>query len=197
MAERPQQVGRLERRPPRLRVRRTKTPGGTLNESATRSFPGGRPAAAENGSSGTGARSASTSMAPPHASRNSAASATVRVIGPRTDMPCQPSAAGALDTRPRAGLSPNSPQHEAGMRIEPAPSEPNAAPTRPAATAAAEPPLDPPGVCPSDHGLRVVPNASVSVNGCAVSSGTWVLPMTIAPAARSRRTTSASRSAGG
>ena len=83
------------------------------------------------------------------------------------------------------------------MRIEPAPSEPNAAPTSPAATAAAEPPLDPPGVCPSDHGLRVVPNASVSVNGCAVSSGTCVLPMTIAPAARSRRTTSASRSAGG
>ena len=48
----------------------------------------------------------------------------------------------------------------------------------------------------SDHGLRVAPKASDSVNGKIVSSGTCVLPMTIAPAARSARTTSASRSRG-
>ena len=79
------------------------------------------------------------------------------------------------------------------MRIEPPPSEPRAAPTIPAATAAPLPPLDPPGVRSSDHGLRVAPKASDSVNGQIVSSGTCVLPMTIAPAARSARTTSASR----
>jgi hypothetical protein len=46
--------------------------------------------------------------------------------------------------RARVGLSPKSPQHEAGMRIEPPPSPPWATGTIPAATAAAEPPLEPP-----------------------------------------------------
>ena len=82
------------------------------------------------------------------------------------------------------------------MRIEPAPSEPSAAPTRPAATAAALPPLDPPGARWRSHGLRVAPNVAVSVNGQCVSSGTFVLPMITAPASRRRRTTSASAGAG-
>ena len=72
------------------------------------------------------------------------------------------------------------------MRIEPPPSEPRAAPTMPAATAAPAPPLEPPGVWSSDHGLRVAPKASDSVNGKIVSSGTCVLPMTMAPASRRR-----------
>ena len=82
------------------------------------------------------------------------------------------------------------------MRIEPPPSEPSATPHRPAATAAPVPPLEPPGVWSSDHGLRVAPKASDSVKGKIVSSGTWVLPITIAPAPRSARTMSASRSRG-
>ena len=82
------------------------------------------------------------------------------------------------------------------MRIEPAPSEPSAAPTRPAATAAALPPLEPPGARCRSHGLRVAPNVAVSVNGHSVSSGTFVLPMITAPASRRRRTTSASARAG-
>jgi len=40
-----------------------------------------------------------------------------------------------------------------------------AAATNPAATAAALPPDDPPGVCSRDHGLRVWPNAGPLVNG--------------------------------
>ena len=98
--------------------------------------------------------------------------------------------------RSRWGLIPNRPQNAAGMRIEPPPSEPRPTPTAPAATAAPVPPLEPPGVWSSDHGLRVAPKASDSVNGKIVSSGTCVLPMTIAPASRSARTTSASRSRG-
>ena len=47
---------------------------------------------------------------------------------------------GPTETRPRAGLSPTSPQHAAGIRIEPPPSLPCARATNPAATAAAEPP---------------------------------------------------------
>ena len=81
------------------------------------------------------------------------------------------------------------------MRIEPAPSAPIAAGTMPAATAAAEPPLDPPGVRSTSHGLRVTPQVTDSVNGHRPSSGIVVLPTTTAPAARSRRTTSASSAA--
>ncbi len=114
--------------------------------------------------------------------------------GPAVDMPCQSLAIG---TRPRCGLSPNRPQHAAGMRIEPAPSVPSAAAARPAATAAAEPPLDPPAMRDGSHGLRVAPKASDSVVASASSSGTCVLPISTAPAARSRRTTSASAAAGG
>ena len=64
--------------------------------------------------------------------------------------------------------------------------------TIPAATAAAEPPDEPPGVREGFHGLRVVPLASVIVHGQIISSGTFVIPSGIAPAARSRRTASAS-----
>src|SRR5947199_5093723 len=82
------------------------------------------------------------------------------------------------------------------MRIEPPPSDAYAAPIRPAATAAPEPPDDPPALCAGSHGLRVGPNASVSVHGNAASSDRFVLPTRIAPAARSRRTTSESALAG-
>ncbi len=111
-------------------------------------------------------------------------------------MSCQARAFGAIEMRPRCAFRPSSPHHAAGMRIEPAPSEPSAAPTRPAATAAPLPPLDPPGARCKSQGLRVVPKVTVSVNGHSVISGTFVLPMTIAPASRRRRTTSASAAAG-
>ena len=45
-------------------------------------------------------------------------------------------------TRPYVGLSPVSPQHDEGIRIEPPVSLPLAIGTRPAATAAPEPPLE-------------------------------------------------------
>ena len=104
---------------------------------------------------------------------------------------------GAVEIRPRWTFSPNRPQQAAGIRIEPAPSVPSAAEARPAATAAAEPPLEPPGVRCTSHGLRVTPNVGDSVNAVAISSGTCVLPRITAPAARSRRTTSWSAGCGG
>ena len=82
------------------------------------------------------------------------------------------------------------------MRIEPAPSEPIAAGTTPAATAAAAPPLEPPGVWSVFQGLRVAPCSGVSVKCQSPTSGAWVLPIGIAPASRRRRTVSASRTAG-
>ena len=68
------------------------------------------------------------------------------------------------------------------MRIEPAPSEPIAPATRPAATAAAAPPLEPPGAWPSCQGLRVAPKAGDSVKCHWPTSGACVLPTMIAPA---------------
>src|SRR5437588_2414887 len=88
------------------------------------------------------------------------------------------------------GFIPTSPQQAAGIRIEPPPSEPVAHGTMPAATAAPDPPEDPPGVRVRSHGLRVMPFASVAVHGKIMSSGTFVIPIGIAPAARSRRTAS-------
>ena len=152
-----------------------------------RSRPGSPRAASANGASGDTAATAS---------RNSAESATLRASGPRTLSPCQWSGSGASDTRPREGLSPKSPQQAAGMRIDPPPSEPSATGASPAATAAAEPPLEPPQVRSARHGLRVIPQLADSVKGQIASSGMWVLPRSTAPAPRSRLTTSESALAG-
>jgi len=55
---------------------------------------------------------------------------------------------GPTGVRARVGLSPSTPQHDAGIRIEPPPSLAWAIGTNPAATAAALPPLEPPGERP-------------------------------------------------
>src|SRR5918997_690258 len=102
-----------------------------------------------------------------------ALSATRRGIGPQIAIPWNGPTAGAAGTRPRLAFNPNTPQQPAGIRIEPAPSEPIAAPARPAATAAAEPPEEPPGVRCGSHGLRVTPNVGDSVNGAIAISGTF------------------------
>ena len=83
---------------------------------------------------------------------------------------------------------PTSPQHAAGMRTLPMPSLPWATGTIPAATAAADPPLEPPGVRARSQGLRVMP-CTESVAPKTHSSGTRVSPTTTPPAARIRATT--------
>ncbi len=70
------------------------------------------------------------------------------------------------------------------MRIEPPPSLAWAAGTMPAATAADEPPDEPPGVRSRFQGLRVGPNAEGSVTGCRPNSGVLVLPNMTRPALR-------------
>src|SRR5688572_20391857 len=66
------------------------------------------------------------------------------------------------DTRPYVGLRPTTPQSAAGWRTDPPVSEPRATGTIRAATAAAEPPDDPPGTREVSHGLRAGPNAECS-----------------------------------
>ena len=170
---------------------RPTTPAGNAYDTAIRSAPGSDCAASANGREGSG-RSA---LSPVSASRTMAVSITERVSAPNVIQWLPSLSCGARGTRPVWGLSPNRPLHAAGMRIEPAPSAPRAAGTMPAATAAAEPPLDPPGVRSTSHGLRVTPHVIDSVNGHRPSSGIVVLPTTTAPPARSRRTTSASSAA--
>ena len=94
----------------------------------------------------------------------SAASATVVASGPFSSSPPQLSAPIWAGTTPGPGLRPNRPQTAAGMRTEPSPSVPCAIGTIADATAAADPPDDPPGVRCRSHGLRAIPNA-LSVNG--------------------------------
>src|SRR6516164_10639687 len=99
--------------------------------------------------------------------------------------------------RPKLGLRPTRPVHAAGIRIDPPPSPPVAIGTIPPATAAADPPLDPPGVTVGSHGLRVTPHAGLAVKHTEPNSGTAVLPTGTAPAPRRRATSTASAAAGG
>ena len=87
---------------------------------------------------------------------------------------------------------PTTPHSAAGWRIEPPVSEPSPRAAKPAATAAELPPDDPPGTRPVSCGLRVGPKAEFSVELPMANSSRLVLPMTMAPAARSRSTTVAS-----
>src|SRR5271169_281991 len=87
---------------------------------------------------------------------------------------------------------PTTPQRAAGWRIDPPVSEPSASGAKPAATAAADPPLDPPGTRLASWGLCVGPEHEFSVELPMANSSMFVLPSTTAPAPRRRSTTVAS-----
>src|SRR5438128_3077042 len=88
--------------------------------------------------------------------------------------------------RPSVGLSPTSPQYDAGRTLEPIVCVPSASGTVRAATAAAEPLDEPPGVHARFHGLRAGDGSYVA------NSVVWHLPRRIAPALLSRATDVAS-----
>src|SRR4029079_3857497 len=87
--------------------------------------------------------------------------------------------------RPYVGFTPTTPQKAAGCRTDPPVSEPSAIGVIPAATAAAEPPDDPPATQRTSRGLRVGPNALFSVDEPIANSSMLVLATTSAPLARS------------
>src|SRR5829696_3506931 len=87
---------------------------------------------------------------------------------------------------------PTTPHRAAGWRMDPPVSEPSASGANPAATAAADPPDEPPGTRVRSCGLRVGPNAEFSVELPMANSSRLVLPMATAPAAVSLATTVAS-----
>ena len=82
------------------------------------------------------------------------------MVAAKTDTQSSEAQAGTTpvaDTRPRVGFSPTTWLAAAGTRPEPAVSVPRAKATSPAATATAEPLLDPPGTSPGSSTLRAVP----------------------------------------
>src|SRR5215472_305818 len=83
------------------------------------------------------------------------------------------------------------PQYVAGIRIEPPMSEPVASVAVPAASAAADPPLDPPGENRVFHGFLVTPQIRDQVTGAQENSGVVVLACTMPPASMIRCTKAA------
>src|SRR5690349_3565557 len=83
-------------------------------------------------------------------------------------------------------MNPTTPQYAAGRPTDATVCVPVAAAHMRAPTAAADPLLDPPGVCSRLHGLQVGPGSKVA------NSVVTVLPKMTAPSRRSRATHSAS-----
>ena len=130
---------------------------------------------------------------------DSAANARQQSSTPRARIPAVSSggASGAHPSRsiaPKLGLKATTPHHAPGTRTDPAESAASASGTTPAATAAAAPPEDPPGLRPGRSGFshRGYPGAWPLIVHASWSIA--VVPMTIAPAARSVATAAASRS---
>src|SRR6185436_8439093 len=113
---------------------------------ASPAFHGGAPSVV--GSSGSG---------PAIAAAISAQSSALRASGPTVSSVNESVIALARLTRPLVGFRPVTPQKCAGMRIEPPVSEPRAAGTSRAPTAAPEPDDEPPVTCAGFHGLRTWP----------------------------------------
>ena len=127
--------------------------------------------------------------APAIPARSSAQSSTVRAIGPAWSRLSASGTIPRIGTSPRVGLIVEVPQNAEGIRSEPAVSVPVAAGVIRAASAAPEPPLEPPAERSSAHGLptwSVVPPAA---NSCVCR---W--PSSTIPSASSRSHASQERS---
>src|SRR5690606_35224022 len=87
-----------------------------------------------------------------------------------------------LETAPKLGFKPTTPQNAAGCLTDPPVSEPTARGAKPAAIAAAEPPEEPPGTLLKSQGLQVIFTAEFSVVEPIPNSSMLVFPIMIAPA---------------
>src|SRR5262245_54346935 len=113
---------------------------------------------ARNDSRAGGEEWESPGAEPARQSSMAALSRTLRVTTCSQTRPAHISSkSGPSGVLPRVGLKPTNPQQDAGMRIEPPPSLACPIGAIPAATAAAEPPLDPPTTRSCRQGLRVAP----------------------------------------
>src|ERR1700679_2277766 len=118
-----------------------------------------------------------------------AASRTVLVMGPAWSSDEAKATMPKREQRPYVGLRPTVPVTAAGCRIEPPVSVPVAARQRSPATAAAEPPDEPPGtrlelLFLARQGLKTGPAALVSFDEPMANSSMLVLPSITAPASQ-------------
>ena len=137
-------------------------PGSTPSKNHSRGTPSVSPRTPASrsrvkSSAGRAAHHSSSASGPAIAFSSSAASSTVRAIGPTVSNDHASGVTPRRLTRPSVGLSPTTPQAPAGMRIEPPVSVPSETAHRPAASAAPLPPLEPPGLRSRSQGLRQGP----------------------------------------
>src|SRR5271154_3788774 len=123
---------------------------------------------------------------------SAAASLTLVVKGPMRSRDDAKAISPYLDTRPYVGIRAGMPQKAPGWRMEPPVSVPSEATASPAATTAAEPPLEPPGTRSRAKGFRTGPYAEFSFELPMANSSQFVLPRITAPAVSSRATAVAS-----
>src|SRR5271157_44016 len=112
---------------------------------------------------------------------SAAASLTLRVMGPIWSRLDAKATSPYRETLPYVGFNPTVPHRLAGCRMEPPVSVPRAATQRPAATAAAEPPLEPPGIRDRSHGFFVTWNEEFSVDDPMANSSMLSLPRWMKP----------------
>ena len=86
-----------------------------------------------------------------------------------------------LEHLPYVGFRPVIPVKAAGCLMDPPVSVPSAIGAIPAATAAAEPPEEPPGVLSKSHGLFTFPTKLVSLEEPIANSSIFVLPSMTVP----------------
>mmetsp|Transcript_793 Transcript_793/g.3061 ORF Transcript_793/g.3061 Transcript_793/m.3061 type:complete len:219 (+) Transcript_793:827-1483(+) len=123
------------------------------------------------------------SSTPSHIAVNrNAASSTELVTGPIQSKDDAYDTRPCLLTNPKVGFNPTTPQNEAGCLMLPPVSLPRAATHCPDATAAALPPLLPPGTRDKSHGFFVLPVAPVPVVLPIPNSSMFVLPSKTHPA---------------
>src|SRR3984957_20089917 len=147
-----------------------------------RSRPGSRPTSSAKGRAGAGATYGLDGSGPWTASSIAALSRTLMLTTWPQENPPQPSPrSGPSGLRARVGFNPNTPEAEAGMRIEPPPSLAWATGRMRAATAAAAPPDEPPEECARFQGFRVGPNRRDSVVGSNPNSGVALFPKMVTP----------------
>src|ERR671936_478362 len=135
-------------------------------------------------------RSTSVGSTPVAAPRSTAASVTLRAIGPAVSWLALIGTTPARLHNPSVGLIPTSPLAPDGQTIEPSVSVPTAATARSAAAATPEPELEPHGLRSRTYGMFVWPPMPLhplddGPDRKLAHSDRLALPMMIAPAALS------------
>ena len=134
----------------------------TVPHPAQRSIAKSRATGDPVAGAGAGKAVGSPATGPAITPSSSRMSATEVPIGPSVEKSIQ-SGARSRPITPFVGFRPTRPHQPAGILTDPPPSAAVAIGTIPAASAAADPPLEPPGAASRRHGSPVEPNSRFDV----------------------------------